>query len=152
MTDLNTLQRDAGRGDARAQFLLSQEYFRQQELDSMIHWLTLASDQDLPVANEALGFCHEMGRGVPRDPVGAMSLYSRAIEHGAYRAAFRKATLLYNARDAEQQQAPSNRGNRKNSKAGEGHLPVKASSTMKAPRNRLQRAEEKHRRNKEKYL
>jgi hypothetical protein len=94
-SQLRQLRIDAERGQPEAQFLLSQHCFENRDVTQMIHWLTLSSSAGLPVAQEALGFCYEKGRGIPKDYKAAITHYDLAIAQGAYLAAYRKAELLY---------------------------------------------------------
>ena len=96
-TDLinSKLHNDAAAGNPDPQFLLSQECFRAGDLEQMIHWLGLASQAALPVAQEAMGYCLETGRGIEKYFSAALTHYDFAIQHGAYRAAYRSAELLF---------------------------------------------------------
>lgn len=96
--DLSQLQRDAAAGIPRAQFLLSQVCFKNSDLPQMLHWLKLAAASDLMEAGEALGYCHEIGRGLPVDPVSAINHYNQAIKQGSPLASYRKAELLYKSK------------------------------------------------------
>ena len=91
--DINQLRGDAKAGKPEAQFLLSQICFKNKDLEGMIHWLRLASDNGVPVALEMLGYCHEKGRGVARNFDAAIQYYDRAIRLGAHRAGYLKAEL-----------------------------------------------------------
>jgi prolyl 4-hydroxylase len=92
------LHADANRGIPEAQLLLSQMLFREHDLPGMLHWLSLASQSNLPAANEALAYCYETGRAVTRSYSQALALYSLAAEQGLARAAYRKAEILYKSR------------------------------------------------------
>ena len=93
--DINQLQGDAKAGKPEAQFLLSQLCFKNNDLEGMIHWLSLASAAGLSAAQEAYGYCFEKGRGISQDFDQAIRHYDYAIAQGAHLAAFRKAELLY---------------------------------------------------------
>jgi len=105
LSDPVQLQRDASAGNPKAQFLLSQFCYKQGDLTAMIHWLEEAASSGLMEAIEALGYCCEIGRGVAVQPAGAVEQYDAAIALGSPRAAYRKATLLYKARDAQSNEA-----------------------------------------------
>lgn len=99
--DPSQLERDAHSGHPKAQFLLSQNCFQQGDFAQMIYWLEQADTTGLREASEALGFCHEIGRGVPQQLEPALAGYDRAIAAGSERAKFQKAQLLYKSRAAE---------------------------------------------------
>ena len=101
LPDPSQLERDARDGHPKAQFLLSQHCFQQGDLGQMIYWLEQADATGLRDASEALGFCHEIGRGVPQQFAPALTAYDRAIVAGSEQTKFHKAQLLYKCRDAE---------------------------------------------------
>lgn len=92
---IQQLRARAEAGEAKSQFLLSQFCFQNKDIEGMIHWLGLASANGLPVAQEAMGYCYEKGRGISKNFNEAVTHYDRAIEKGARLAAYRKAELLY---------------------------------------------------------
>lgn len=73
---------DAERGDADAQAYLGISYthgwdgFDEDPLLAL-HWFRLAAAQGLPDAQYNLAFLHDIGDGVPKDPVEAQRLYAR---------------------------------------------------------------------------
>ena len=103
--DPTQLERDARSGHPKAQFLLSQHCFKQGDLAQMIYWLEQADTAGLREASEALGYCHEIGRGVPQQLEPALAGYDRAIAAGSERARFQKAQLLYKSRATEANEA-----------------------------------------------
>lgn len=94
-TDATALRALAEAGDARSQYLFSQECYRNGDPQGMAGWLERAAEQDLPEALDALGYCLEKGFGVEPDHERAQRHYRRAAGQGSPQAAYRLAELLY---------------------------------------------------------
>ena len=92
------LRADAVSGKPDAQFLLSQVYLQQGDIEAMQRWLRQATEQGFPDALGSLGQCYEKGQGVSRDMAAAMEHYDRAVEAGSSLSMFFKAQLLYKSR------------------------------------------------------
>ena len=64
--DLSTLQTQADKGDAKAQYMLFQSYWGKDN-DQALKYLNLAAAQDYPLALNGLGWVYYKGDGVPQD-------------------------------------------------------------------------------------
>jgi hypothetical protein len=83
-TDSELVQK-ALKGDATSQFLVGLGYEMTGEaanLEEAIKWYRKAADQGQPEAQNALGFLHQWGRGVPQDFSEAVRWYRKSADQG----------------------------------------------------------------------
>lgn len=90
----------AEQGHGPSQFLLSQLYQQDGDLENMMGWLQKAVSNNVPDALDALGFCYEKGTGVTQDYPAALTHYEQAAAAGCHHAVFRRAEVLYKSRRA----------------------------------------------------
>lgn len=84
---IRNLQQRAENGEPEAQFIIGAAYrdggpFLAQDDAEALKWFHKAADQGLPKAQTALGYAHELGRGVPRNYPEAARWYGEAARQG----------------------------------------------------------------------
>ena len=74
----------ADRGDADAQYELSEEYYRGvlQDYEKAIYWFEKAAEQGHADAQYQLGWIYHRGQGVPKDYEKALYWWEKAAEQG----------------------------------------------------------------------
>ena len=86
LTEFQTLQVAAERGDAEQQYRLGDAYengdITKQDYKQAVHWYRKASDQDHVYATYNLGWCYEQGNGVDQDYEAAVALYRKSAAMG----------------------------------------------------------------------
>ncbi len=84
--DLESIQTQADRGDADAQFSLGLKYASSvgtaQDYDLAARWYLKAADQSHSLAQFNLGIMYIKGHGVPRDEATAMRWFHKAAQLG----------------------------------------------------------------------
>ena len=84
---IRNLQLRAENGEPEAQFIVGAAYrdggpFLAQNDTEALKWFQKAADQGFPKAQTALGYAHELGRGVPRNYPEAARWYGEAARQG----------------------------------------------------------------------
>lgn len=91
------LREAAGRGDAKAQFIVAGRYLDgqgvEQDLPKAAHWYQLAASHGLAPAQYRLATLFERGKGVPQDVATALLWYERAAEGGNIKAMHNAAVI-----------------------------------------------------------
>lgn len=85
--DVNTIEKTAKQGDAKAQAALGFMYYlgrgvAQNDVEAA-YWISLAAEQDEALAQVTLGFMYATGRGVQADMVLAYKWTLLAAKHDA---------------------------------------------------------------------
>lgn len=95
--DVQTLLHRAGRGDARASFLLGTRYASGRagvrDDSEAVRWFTQAAQAGLAEAEYNLGIMYASGRGVARNMARAAHWYERAAKQGVVEAQYNLGTL-----------------------------------------------------------
>jgi len=77
----------AEKGDAEAQYNLAQRYFYGDDIIvkdylEAAKWYRMAAEQGHALAQDALGYCYNRGKGVPEDKAEGVRWYLKAAEQG----------------------------------------------------------------------
>ena len=85
-TDLNALRGRAAAGDAQAQFVLGNRYFKgdgvDQDYGQAVLWYTQSANQGYAAALNQLGYMHQNKAGLPLDDRLALKYYRAAAKKG----------------------------------------------------------------------
>lgn len=79
-------KKEAEAGDGQAQYALGFAYFNgygiAADRKNAFHWVTKASEKNLPEAHNLLGIMYEKGEGVQRDLAMSLKLYQASAQQG----------------------------------------------------------------------
>jgi prolyl 4-hydroxylase len=95
MMDIDKLLKAAATGQPVAQYQLGEYYFSRGEIENSIDWLTRAAENDLPNAQNLLGFIYLNGIGTICQTRKALDLFRAAAAHDLKEAHYNLAGLLY---------------------------------------------------------
>jgi TPR repeat protein len=120
--DLETLRKQAGAGDAVAQFNLGWMYHygdgvAEDDVEA-VKWIRKAAEQGLSIAQYVLGVMYNKGQGVPEDDAEAAKWYHKAAEQGYADAQFNLGNMYATGRGVTKDYAEAVKWYRKAAEQG----------------------------------